>query len=109
MRISISPTDFNAWPDLLALLQEAFAYMEARIDPPSSLNRMKPDDLRTKTKKETLIVATEGTDLIGCAFALVRDDCLYISKVAVAERARRKGVGRELMAAADQVARLNQQ
>ena len=105
MRISVSPTDFNAWSELLALLREAFAYMEPRIDPPSSLNRIGIEDLRSKAKEEILIIATEGAQLIGCAFAVVRDDCVYVSKVAVADSARRKGVARELMAAAERVAR----
>lgn len=108
MRISVSPTDFSAWHDLLALLQGAFAYMESRIDPPSSLNRMGVEDLRAKAKEETLIVATEGNEIIGCAFAAIRDDCVYVGKVAVANSARRKGVARELMATAEGVARNNQ-
>lgn len=108
MRISVSPSDFNGWSDLLALLQRAFAYMESRIDPPSSLNHMGAEDLRSKAKDETMIVATDGAELIGCAFVALRDDCVYVSKVAVADTARRKGVARELMVAAERVARLNQ-
>jgi N-acetylglutamate synthase-like GNAT family acetyltransferase len=108
MRISVSPTDFSAWHDLLALLQAAFAYMESRIDPPSSLNEMEIEDLRAKAKQETLIVAMEGTEIIGCAFAAIRGDCVYVGKVAVANSARRKGVARELIAAAEGVARQNQ-
>jgi GNAT superfamily N-acetyltransferase len=82
--------------------------MESRIDPPSSLNRMGADDLRSKAGEETLIVATEGSELIGCAFVAVRDECVYVGKVAVADSARRRGVARELMAAAEGVARQNQ-
>jgi GNAT superfamily N-acetyltransferase len=108
MRNSISPSDFNAWSELLALLLSAFAYMASRIDPPSSLNHMGAEDLRHKAQEETLITATDGTELMGCAFAALRDDCVYVGKVAVADTARRKGVARELMAAAERVARLNQ-
>ena len=108
MRISIGPPGFDDWDGLLALLRGAFAYMEPRIDPPSSLNRMGVDDLRSKAREETLIIATQGTELIGCAFAAVRHKCVYVGKVAVAASVRRMGVARELMAAAEGVARENQ-
>lgn len=108
MRVSVAPSDFHAWPELFSLLHDAFAYMDPRIDPPSSLHRMTVEDLRNKAKEETLIVATEGVDLIGCAFVAIRDDCAYVGKVAVAERGRGKGVARALMAAAEGVARQHQ-
>jgi GNAT superfamily N-acetyltransferase len=107
MRISVSPEDFNAWSDLMALLHGAFAYMASRIDPPSSLTRMGVDDLRGKAQEENLIVAFEGTELVGCAFAALRDDCVYVGKIAVAESARRKGIAREMMATAVGVAHRN--
>jgi GNAT superfamily N-acetyltransferase len=66
------------------------------------------DAVRAKAKDETMIVATEGTELVGCVFAAVRDDCVYVGKLAVADTARRKGVARALMAAAEDVARQNQ-
>jgi GNAT superfamily N-acetyltransferase len=108
MHIFISPTDFHAWPELLSFLRDAFAYMDSRIDPPSSLHRMGVEDLRNKAKEETLIIATEGAELIGCAFVAIRDDCAYVGKVAVAGSGRRKGIARELMAAAERVARQHQ-
>ena len=38
-------TDPSLWPAVLRLLQEAFAYMEGRIDPPSSLRDLTPEAL----------------------------------------------------------------
>ena len=108
MHISVAPPNFTAWPELLGLLRGAFAYMESRIDPPSSLTRMGIDALRERAKDETMIIATEGTELIGCAFAAVREDCVYVGKLAVADTARRKGVARALLAAAEDLARQNQ-
>ena len=63
------------------------------------------DELKAKAAEETLIIATAGRDLIGCAFAAVRDECVYIGKVAVAPSARGKGVARAMLAAAEGVAR----
>jgi GNAT superfamily N-acetyltransferase len=98
-------TDFSEWPQLLALLRDSFAYMDSRIDPPSSLAHMGTEELMTKAAEETLIIAREGQRLVGCAFAAVRDECVYVGKVAVDRQARSKGIGRRLMAAAHDVAR----
>jgi len=105
MQISVSPTGFSDWPQLLDLLRESFAYMTSRIDPPSSLTRMSIDEFKTKATEETLIIATEGKELIGCAFAALRDDCVYVGKVAVASSARRQGVARAIFTAAEILAR----
>jgi len=105
MRVIEAPPDFGDWTALLLLLQSAFAYMEGRIDPPSSLHRFGADELRAKAQQESLIIATEGNDLVGCAFAEVRSDCVYVGKVAVAEHYRRRGIARQLLAAAESIAR----
>jgi len=105
MQISVSPAGFSDWPQLLGLLRESYAYMDSRIDPPSSLTRMGIDEFKAKATEETLIVATEGQNLIGCAFAGLRDECVYVGKVAVAQSARGKGVARAMFAAAEVLAR----
>jgi len=105
MHIEIAPPTFSDWQSLLSLLQSAFAYMHGRIDPPSSLDSMTADDLAKKARTETLILATEGGRLLGCAYAAVRSDCVYVGKIAVAADARQRGLARRLLAVADDVAR----
>jgi len=105
MRISVSPEGFSDWPELVNLVLDAFAYMDGRIDPPSSLTKMGLEEFKAKAEKEALIVAYEGQTLIGCAFADLREDCVYVGKVAVAKSARGRGVARMLFAAADELAR----
>lgn len=107
MQIVVAPPDFSDWDALLALLQGAFAYMESRIDPPSSLHRMGIGELRAKATQETLILAVKGDHLVGCAFVALRNDCAYVGKLAVAEHARGHGVARRIMAAAESLARKN--
>jgi len=107
VRIVVSPPGFSDWPGLLALLRSAYAYMEARIDPPSSLLRMDAAQLEAKARDELLIVALEGRRPVGCAFATLRDDCVYVGKVAVDDSIRRRGVARKLMQAAEALARAN--
>jgi hypothetical protein len=83
MHTTTAPANFDDWLGLLALLQAAFAYMDGRIDPPSSLQAMCAEDLRAKAQRERLIVAHHGGQLVGCAFADIRAHCVYVGKVAV--------------------------
>jgi N-acetylglutamate synthase-like GNAT family acetyltransferase len=105
MKISVSPPGFSDWTQLLGLVRDSFAYMDSRIDPPSSLRTMGVEEFKTKAMRETLIVAEEDRNIIGCAFAALREDCVYVGKVAVAQSARGKGVSRALFAAAEALAR----
>ena len=105
MVITVSPEKFSDWLELTHLLREAFKYMDGRIDPPSSLGAMGVADFIQKAQDETLIVAQINNQLIGCAFAAIRDDCVYLSKVAVHQAYRRQGVTRSLFEAADELAR----
>jgi GNAT superfamily N-acetyltransferase len=105
MQIIVSPAGFSNWLQLLGLLRESFAYMDSRIDPPSSLTRMGVEEFKAKAEEETLIVATESQTLIGCAFAAIQDECVYVGKVAVAQSVRGKGVARAMFAAAEDLAR----
>lgn len=105
MHIRVSPEGFSDWPQLVGLVRDSFAYMDARIDPPSSLKTMGTDEFKAKAAAETLILAEEAEVILGCAFAALRDDCVYVGKVAVARSARGKGVARALFAAAEELAR----
>lgn len=105
MRIAIDPRGFDDWPALLALLREAFAFMDGRIDPPSSLARLDADGLRAKARDEHLIVATEDDRLVGCVFAAPRAEALYVGKLAVVADRRGRGIARALLLAANAVAR----
>ncbi|MEM1162798.1 MAG: nucleotidyltransferase family protein, partial [Pseudomonadota bacterium] len=73
-------TDFDG---LLSLLHRAFAFMDRRIDPPSSLNRLDIPALREKVASETCYLAHLDGRLAGCVFCEERDDRLYVGKLAV--------------------------
>ena len=104
LSVFVAPADFADWAALLALLRESFAYMAARIDPPSSLQKMGIAELRAKAKGESLIVAGDETGLVGCAFAAIEADCVYVGKLAVAERARGRGIARQIIGVAEALA-----
>ncbi|MDA1077251.1 MAG: GNAT family N-acetyltransferase [Proteobacteria bacterium] len=68
---------------------------------------MSTDDLRIKAEQEILILAIADNDLIGCGFASLREDCVYVSKLAVAAARRGQGVARAIMQAVEAVAAQN--
>lgn len=107
VQIVVSPPQFSDWTALLELLHSAYAYMESRIDPPSSLLRMDAKQFQEKARQEVLILALQDQRLVGCAFAALRKDCVYVGKLAVDASVRGRGVARKIMRAAEAVARGN--
>lgn len=61
--------------------------------------------LEEKAREEALILALEGQRLVGCGFASLREDCVYVGKLAVDATVRRRGVAGKIMEAAETIAR----
>lgn len=101
VEVARPPAAFSDWPGLLLLLQGAFAAMEGRIDPPSSVARLTPAALAAKAGDEALFVAMDERELVGCVFAARRHDALYVSKLAVRPDRQGTGIGRCLMQAVE--------
>jgi GNAT superfamily N-acetyltransferase len=104
--IEIRPVDagFDRWEDLLAMILASFAYMSGRIDPPSSALRLTPLSLAEKATQEIGFVAVENGALAGCIFCRPEADLLYIGKLAISPQHQGKGLGRRLLAVAEQIA-----
>lgn len=98
-----APEGFSDWPELLALIRGSFAYMDGRIDPPSSAHLLTPASLRDRAAAEHLYIA--GPPLLGCAFFAEQPDALYIGKLAIAPDAQGAGLGRAFLAEAESLAR----
>jgi ribosomal protein S18 acetylase RimI-like enzyme len=83
------------WPAILALLRLAFAGMEGRIDPPSSLQHLTVEGIadQARTGEVWLI----GRPALACMFLTPRPGALYLGKLAVAPAARRQGHARALV------------
>ncbi len=105
IEIRQAPPGFTQWEELLALLHEAFQYQRPRIDPPSSLYRLDVRSLADKAQDEAAFLALDAGQLVGCAFAKVKPDCLYVGKVAVRPGRQGQGIGRRLMQAVEHHAR----
>lgn len=86
--------------ELHRLLSQAYASMEGRIDPPSSMMRLSPTDIMIKLATEDLIVARSGDRILGCLFGHAEDDAYYVGKIAVARPVRRQGLARTMIEAA---------
>lgn len=96
-------TDPSLWPPILELLQQSFAYMEGRINPPSSLRELSPDALTRQAEvgEIWIIGAPEA-----CVFLTPRQDALYVGKLAVAALQRGRGLARTLIDQAELRARV---
>lgn len=86
-------------PATLALIQSTFAFMEGRIDPPSSMYRLTVDDL---AESEVWVI---GTPPLACIVLTPKADALYLGKLAVATSERGKGHARTLIDQAETRAR----
>jgi ribosomal protein S18 acetylase RimI-like enzyme len=91
-------TDPALWPSILALLREAFAYMEGRIDPPSSLRDLTPEALSRQAEVGEIWVIGAP---VACVFLTPKPGVLYVGKLAVAAGHRGQGLARRLMDVAE--------
>jgi GNAT superfamily N-acetyltransferase len=96
---------FAGWEDLLTLILSSFAYMDGVIDPPSSAHRLTPASLEQKARDEIAFIALEGGELAGCVFLKPEPGCLYVGKLAISPAFQNRGIGRQLLSVAEDVAR----
>lgn len=97
--------DDEDWAAIYRLVSETFAFMEDRIDPPSSIHRWTPKTFAEEAAAGTGFLCHDGERLIGCAFTRQKGDALYIGKLAVSEDRRGEGIARALIEAAEAGAR----
>jgi GNAT superfamily N-acetyltransferase len=83
------------WGRLLALVQTAFAGMEGRIDPPSSMHALTADSIAGQARSGEVWVI--GAPPVACIFLTHKPGALYLGKLAVAASERGKGHARRLV------------
>jgi GNAT superfamily N-acetyltransferase len=76
-----------------ALLRAEFAYMDGRVDPPSSMSRLAVAELASGPGEVWVI----GTPPVACVVLTPKRESLYIGKLAVATVERGKGFARALI------------
>jgi GNAT superfamily N-acetyltransferase len=100
-----APVEFSEWEAVRTLIHEAFAYMNGRIDPPSSAWRLTPPSMAADAAKGALLLAVSGSTLVGCVFVRPKQEALYIGKLAVRPDLQGSGIGKALVEAARAEAR----
>lgn len=82
-------------PGILDLVQRSFAYMEPRINPPSSMYRLTTAAIQEQCLSGEVWTIGEQPD--ACVFLTDKEDCLYIGKLAVCENRRGQGYAKKLI------------
>ena len=82
---------------VLALIRAAFAYMEDRIDPPSSAHRLTEASLAAMARDAEVWVAEEAGAPVACMVLTPEAGSLYLGKLAVAEGCRNQGLARQFV------------
>jgi predicted N-acetyltransferase YhbS len=99
----IAPEDLKALEEILVLLHVCFAYMDGRIDPPSSLHALTVSYLVKQAENGE--VWAVGSPIVACVFLTEKTDCLYLGKLAVHAAERGNGLARKLVSLAENRAR----
>lgn len=101
----LSPEDEAVLVGVLSLLRRSFAYMEGRIDPPSSTHGLTQDDIRLQAQDAEIWVVEDDKRVIACVFLSPQDSYLYLSRLSVAKSHRGRGLARRLVDLAQERAR----
>ena len=90
---------------ILELLHKCFAYMEGRIDPPSSLGKLTEADVSQQANSGHVLMIEEGGVPVACLFVTPREKHFYLGKLAVHPSHQRKGMARRLIDEAEALAK----
>ena len=93
------------WAAVLRLIRAAFADMDGRIDPPSSMHALTALAIAAQAEAgEVWVIEAAGVP-VACLFLTVKPASLYLGKLAVAEAWRGRGLARRLVETAEARAR----
>ncbi len=87
--------------DVMAMVHVAFR----EFTPPSGVLGETVADLALRQREGFVLVVQDHGAFIGSLFCMRKDDALYLTRMATLPAWRRRGVGRALMAAAEEEAR----
>jgi len=89
----VDSSNTEVFEAILALTKQAFAYMDGRIDPPSSVHRLSVDALAAPGHEVWAIGYPPKASIV----MTPRSDVLYVGKLAVVEAERGRGLARLLI------------
>ncbi|MEM7724397.1 MAG: GNAT family N-acetyltransferase [Pseudomonadota bacterium] len=85
----------DALGDVLSLIQRSFAFMEGRIDPPSSMHLLTTDAIAQQCRDGE--IWTLDDPIAACIFLTAKEEALYVGKLTVDEPMRGRGLARKLI------------
>ena len=97
----------NEWDSLHRLIVDTFAYMSARINPPSSALSLTPQSIQEAAENHVILTASDNRKLIACCFLQTIEDAIYIGKLAVEAEYQGNGIARRFVQAAQKLAIAN--
>lgn len=92
-------------PALAGLIHRAFEAYRGHLVPPSGAHAETPASLAAAMAKGAAFLAEAGTGSVACIFAEVRQDRVYIGRLAVDPACRGAGLGAAMLAEAERFAR----
>lgn len=92
--------DDPALVQVLDLIRTAFAYMDGRIDPPSSMHRLSLAEVQRQCVEGE--VWSLGAPVAACMFLTPKPGRLYLGKLAVAQAMRGRGLAAQLVGIASE-------
>lgn len=98
-------SDDPALPAVRSLIRTSFAYMEGRIDPPSSMHRLTLEELQRQAGSAEVWAIEDGGRPVACVILTARGGRLYLGKLSVAVSHRGRGLARHLVGLAEARAR----
>lgn len=97
------PPDCPDLPAVLALIRDSFAPLNARIDPPSSADRLTLATLSAQAAAGEVL--SLGTPPVACMILSHDGTELTVGKLAIAQDLRRQGLARRMLNLAEERAR----
>jgi ribosomal protein S18 acetylase RimI-like enzyme len=88
-----------------AIIRAAFEEYRGRLDPPSGALAETADTVREKMRTAQAVLALAGEVPVGCVFFRPEEGRLYLFRLAVLPGRRGRGLGRALLAHAEERAR----
>jgi phosphinothricin acetyltransferase len=99
----LQPSDTAALAQVLTLIQDSFAYMTGRIDPPSSMHQLTVPKLAAAAQDSWLLAL--GDPVTACVVARPLPHALYLGKIAIASDLRGRGLLHGVLAECEALAR----
>jgi len=81
--------------EIQKLIRSSFAYMDGRIDPPSSMHRLTVADIAQSCRSGE--VWSMGEPICACMMLKLKPNVLYLGKLAIKENCQRQGIGKSMI------------